>query len=109
MKDVCADYPGHIYQLDDGQHLAFLCKEPAKVKEPLGSDSFWNEMRIVHNGTTVEEVLEVCEDRLIKLNRELPCRENREAIIGINRALIWLHNRTARRNHQNIEGTKSEV
>ncbi len=57
------------------------------------------------NGCQVEAVLDVCLDRLRKLNAELPCRETSLAITKLEESLMWLNERTRKRQLQGVEGT----
>ena len=59
------------------------------------------------NGTTIEDVLEVCADRLRGFNRDdspFKCRENSLAITSIEEAINWLLQRTRKRQEQGVEG-----
>jgi hypothetical protein len=58
------------------------------------------------NGAFVETLIAVAIDR-IKFYEDtgFGCEENRQAIIGLENALTALNLRTARREHQGVEGT----
>ena len=59
------------------------------------------------NGTTIEDVLEVCADRLRGFNRDsspFKCRENSLAITAIEEARNWMLQRTRARQAQGVEG-----
>jgi hypothetical protein len=57
-------------------------------------------------GATPEEVIQMCVERLEKLNdSSLRCRENSLAITDLQSAENWLNRRTARRQAEGVEGT----
>jgi len=56
------------------------------------------------NGTTLEEMLRVCVERLTDLNSRFSCRENSIAITKMEEALMWLNKRTADRKAREVEG-----
>lgn len=87
--------PGHKYILSDvantvGQAVVFMKKDDGKV---------------VHDGTTNEEVLEMLIDRMRHLDKTLPCVENGIVIFNLVSALKYLNNRTVKRVSQCVEGT----
>lgn len=57
------------------------------------------------NGLQVEEVLQRCVDRLQELNAALPCKENALAIDHLRTAIVWLNERTKKREQQGVEGS----
>lgn len=57
------------------------------------------------DGTTLEEMLRVCIERLTYLNGMFPCRENSCAITKMEEALMWLNKRTQDRINRGVEGT----
>ena len=94
---------GHVYELQNfenkdvkGQILQFIHKEP--IIE--GSA----ELRMVNDGTTNEEVLEVLINRLNYLQSKFPCRENAIVITKLEESLMWLNKRTSDRIKRNVEG-----
>jgi len=92
---------GHIYRLEGigkGQQIRIVFCKKEKV---AGSD----ELVMVHDGTTTEEVIEVLLDRLDSLNQKLPCQENVDAINCLREVLMHLEMRTERRVVQSVEGT----
>lgn len=66
----------------------------------------WYEMGNEEPGTTLEEVLAACNNRLRHLNGILASRYNEEAIIHISKAIQSLNERTQDRLHRNVEGTQ---
>lgn len=56
------------------------------------------------NGTTLEEMLRVCIERLQNLNDRFACRENSIAITKMEEALLWLNKRTEDRKARGVEG-----
>mgnify|MGYP001608750896 CR=1 FL=1 len=56
------------------------------------------------NGTTLEEMLLVCMDRLTDLNTKLPCNENEQAFARIQEALFCLDKRTEDRMKRGVKG-----
>ena len=82
--------PGRIYQLAAGNGLNFLQKQDGKI---------------VREGTTIEEVLEVLIDRVTEAYQALPCQETIRALYLMREALAALQTRTARRMVANVEGT----
>jgi hypothetical protein len=88
--------PGHAYRLRNGEMLSFVEKVPAPELDGLV---------LAYDGTTNEEVIEVLIDRLMFLNRAMPCRENRKTIAALLEAMNWLEFRTHKRVAQHVEGT----
>lgn len=80
---------GHIYSIADGQHIRFMKKVDGKL---------------VYEGTTNEELIEVLIDRITKLNAKFPCFENVNAIAHLGGALNILNERTKKRLAQGVEG-----
>ena len=56
------------------------------------------------HGTTLEEMLRVCIERLKELNERFSCRENALAITKMQEALMWLNERTRDRKSRGVEG-----
>jgi hypothetical protein len=95
--------PGHRYKLngfygDNIQELQFIHKEPVP-------ESSIGVMKIVSDGTTNEELLEVLIDRIKFLNSKFACKENDEALTKLEEALMWLEKRTADRKKRGVEGS----
>ena len=63
-----------------------------------------NEDGTHENGTTLEEMIKVCVERLGNLNNRFPCRENSIAITKLQEAKMWLDARTADRKARGVEG-----
>ena len=60
------------------------------------------------NGTTVEDVIEVCIARIAAFNAgPFRCRENSLAITAMEEARNWLLQRTRARQEQGVEGTNA--
>lgn len=57
------------------------------------------------NGLTVEEVIVEIIKRISLYNSKVPCRENVQAIFGLNDALYCLNERTEDRKKRGVEGT----
>jgi N-acetyl-anhydromuramyl-L-alanine amidase AmpD len=60
------------------------------------------------NGLTNELLIDILVERIGRLNKMFPCRENSLAITKLEEANHWLHARTARRKAMGIEGTHEE-
>ena len=82
--------PGRVYELSAGNGLVFLQKDEGKL---------------VRQGTTNEEVLEVLIDRVTDAYQALPCQETIRALFLLREALATFHARTDRRVGANVEGT----
>ena len=63
-----------------------------------------HENGLYDNGTTLEDVLGVCIERLQNLNKRFFCRENSLALTKMQEALMWLNARTADRERRGVEG-----
>lgn len=63
-----------------------------------------NEDGTSQDGTTLEEMLRVCIERLKGLNERFSCRENALAITKMQEALMWLNERTRERKERGVEG-----
>lgn len=96
---------GHSYSLLNvesnkyEQSLNFIHKEKKEDSD---------ELEVISDGTTNEEVLECLIDRMKYLNKRVPCRENERAIEHLAMALSQLNRRTAGRELRNVEGTEKE-
>jgi hypothetical protein len=82
--------PGRCYELGAGVGLTFMQKD--------GS-------RIVRQGTTNEELLEVLIHRVTEGYQTLPCQESIRALYLLREALASFRTRTARRVDARVEGT----
>lgn len=82
--------PGRSYELSAGIGLNFVQKDGG---------------RVVRNGTTNEELLEVLIHRVTETYQTLPCQESIRAIYLLREALAAFRLRTARRVRSNVEGT----
>lgn len=72
---------------------------------PLGR----GENRLEHNGAFVESVIYAAKQRLeFYQNSKFKCKENEDAIMYLENALLVLNDRTARREAKGIEGTHME-
>jgi hypothetical protein len=61
------------------------------------------------NGTTIEDVIEACIERLRGFQRgPFACRENALAITDLESARNWLLQRTRARQEQGVEGTNEQ-
>lgn len=56
------------------------------------------------DGTTLEEMIRVCVERLKHLNQLFPCRENSIVITKLQEANMWLEARTKDRVSRGVEG-----
>ena len=56
------------------------------------------------NGTTLEEMLRVCMERLTSLHRKFPCNENQQAYTKMQESLMWLNKRKEDREMRGVEG-----
>ena len=61
--------------------------------------------RIPPNGAFVEGVILAAVKRLEFYQTKFPCRENAIAITKLEEALLWLHERTRKREERGVEGT----
>lgn len=93
---------GHRYELanfDDpnskGQILQFIHKENIDGTTDL---------KLVSDGTTNEEVLEVLINRITFLQAKFPCKENACCITHLQEGLMWLEKRTRDRIKRQVEG-----
>lgn len=77
-----------------------------RAEGPNQEVSFYklNEDGSSQDGTTVEEMLCVCIERLKELNERFSCRENALAITKMQEALSWLNERTRERKARGVEG-----
>lgn len=92
--DVAGDDTGHHYEFShNGQVLGWLHFQEGTIPE-AGV-----------NGVTNEAVIEALIDRMGKLQKTLPCRENALAITKLDESLMWLERRTQNRKDQGVEGT----
>ena len=101
-----------VYACDEkGQGNANYHYSISSVKEPskiLGEIKFQNGpiLEIGINGVMNEDLLAIVLDRLQCFNSSnYCCRENSCAITKIEEALMWLNERTKKRERRNVEGT----
>lgn len=92
---------GHKYKLEgfvnkeNTQVIQFIHKEKA-----AGSD----DLKLISDGTTNEEVLEMLIDRMQYLQSKFPCRENAIVITKLEECSMWLNKRTNDRTKRGVEG-----
>lgn len=95
--------PGHTYELanvqEGTQTLQFIQKD---AKE--GSD----ELEVVKDGTTNEEVLAVLVNRMEYLDGRVPSDANKAVIACLQQAITLLEQRTHERQERGVEGTSQE-
>ena len=93
---------GHRYMLQNfedktgGQEIQFIQKAPTSPASI--------ELETVSDGTTNEEVLAMLIDRLSYLQAKFPCRENALVITKLEESLMWLNERTRKRQSRGVEG-----
>lgn len=93
---------GHRYELDgfvnkeDTQIIQFIHKEKA-------ADS--DELKLISDGTTNEEVLAMLINRMEYLYNKLPDRNSKLALRELRDALDYLEARTKERQQRGVEGT----
>ena len=68
-----------------------------KMNEPEANMAY-------EHGTTLEEMLRVCIERLQDLNGRFSSRENALAVTKMQEALMWLNERTRERKSRGVEG-----
>lgn len=99
MKIVEAGHEYELITLDGGfpQRLRFVKRfDPKNPKRfPGNFDS--------HPGTTLQSVLRACRDRVLYLDNQISCAENDEVINHIERAVLLLEQRAARRHNRNYD------
>jgi hypothetical protein len=97
---------GDVLQAANGQWVAaqsgLLMGESARGRVRRRYDP--DQLVMVHNGTTNEEVLSMLIDRMNYLQGLCPCRENAIVITKLEESLMWLNKRTAERTARNVEG-----
>lgn len=80
--------PGHIYDLENRnngvQRLTFI--------KNLPEDSLSN-----HDGVSCQEVLRALIDRVLELNRQVPCHENIEIINKLRECIVLFETRAVSR------------
>ena len=90
---------GHNYRLSNfeghgkEQELQFIHKE-------LKGET----LVTIANGTTNEEVIKVLINRINYLDNKFPCKENKNAVLKLEEALMWLDKRTYDRIARDVEG-----
>jgi hypothetical protein len=93
--------PGHVYELleldpQPGLHMPwlwFVKRNSPPEKYPGNTDT--------NAGTNIQDVCRALIDRLIYLDHQIPCEENRRAQTLL-QAVIWLLERRAARRHNRI-------
>jgi len=102
---------GHKYQLngfeniENTQEIQFI-EKVRRCEAPMMSpkDSDPNELIVLNDGTTNEEVLKMLIDRMYFLQNKFSCRENSIVITKLEESLMWLNKRTEDRITRNVEG-----
>jgi hypothetical protein len=75
----------------------------------VGMDIHWQQGPIVDNranGSTVEQPIRAAIARLVDLDQQVPCEENRQAIERLHDALAFLDRRTRDRATRGVMGTQ---
>ena len=98
---------GHKYKLENLEKTTLPEKMRDSTiyfvkKEPISEGS--NELQLVHDGTTNEEVLKMLINRMNYLQSKMSCRENAIVITKLEEALHWLYSRTLDRGQRGVEG-----
>jgi hypothetical protein len=75
---------------------------PFVERLPISDGS--KKLKTIVNGTTVREVLKVCQVELEQLNKQLPCAENKVALLSIGEAITYLDAREKDRRRRGVEG-----
>lgn len=83
--------PGHTYELrqldgDGAEYLKFVMRTGEKYPGNAATQP----------GTTIQEALRACNDRLRYVYNQIPCEETAEAGALLRRAIVLLENRAAR-------------
>jgi hypothetical protein len=103
--------PGHVYL---AYHLE-LSEEPGHVektkivfakKEPVQPGD--SELEVTLEGTTNEAVVGILIDRMLYLQSQLECPENKRVLQGLYMARDYLAARTKDRRNRGVEGTIKE-
>lgn len=95
------EYELDNFGVDSTQTIQFY--ENELIDDP--SAPFGDKLALVKQGTTLEEVLEACLDRLKRLDERLPSQYNKLAISHLTVVLQTLGNRTKDRVARGVEGT----
>lgn len=95
--------PGHAYRVNGAnnqviQEIRFIHKEPI-------AGSTKQLLRLVEDGTTTEDLIDICIDHLEHVNGQLGCEENVKAISALDDARKQLVDRTEKRIKQKVVGT----
>lgn len=95
--------PGHSYALqnydgDGAQKLVFMKREGPGYPFNVGH----------YKGTNCQEVMRALIDRVLYLNKQVPCAENQIALAGLRSALYAFELRAARRHGRELEWQTSE-
>ena len=93
--------PGYLYELPNFNHS----ERPVQTLQFIEYEVVDGAFRMVHDGTTNEDLIRVLIDRLNFLNAKAPCRENSIAITHVETALLWLEKRSMERKSRGVEGT----
>jgi hypothetical protein len=96
--------PGHRYRLNTLDGFAEVVLQFVKREGKLYPGNVGTAP-----GTTTQEVLRACIDRLEYVNRQLPCAETEAAIGLLTSALFLLESRAARRHGRDLEATLAEI
>lgn len=86
-EQVVCHEPMQLYEVSGGQKIQFISRKNGET---------------VRNGTTNEELLVLLIDRTKSLNTIFPCKENEQAIIKMEEALMWFNERTSKRVAQGV-------
>lgn len=60
------------------------------------------------NGCQIDTIIATAKHMIEKLNEKFPCRENAMAITKLDESLMWLNERTRKREERGVEGTSKE-
>ncbi|MCL0312808.1 Gp49 family protein [Apilactobacillus sp. TMW 2.2459] len=96
------DIKEQLWKLE-GYHLASKIIEKPKYIDIKWQSGTVNENGV--NGVQVSDVLKIAKDRLIELNDEHSCKENRLTIVSIDNALNYQDMRDHDRVARKVEGT----
>jgi len=95
--------PGHRYLIEG----TVFDVDPVQVEKPDNPQTLVfierENGKLINNGATNEEVLDVLINRMNWLQSKMPCRENAIVITKLEESLMWLNKRTEKRVAQGVE------
>ena len=108
-------FPPHLNGQMDSKVFEkdFRRQNPIQLRVDKGSISFTLQTGPIKevgvNGCQIDALIEMAREIIAYFNKQYPCRENSLVLTKLDEAMMWLKERTSRREREKTEGTNQEA